>query len=112
MNSICKGLRLFSKRTLRRRVGVSCNEWRPFSGGYLVPPQHIDTPDNTLDTEFDFSEEEYKEINALLTKYPSNYKQSATIPLLYIAQKHCEVYILFVDFLSCIHFFLFPFIGG
>ena len=54
-------------------------------------PAHIDTPDNTIDTIFDFTNEEYDEIDRILSKYPTNYKQSATIPLLYIAQSHCGV---------------------
>lgn len=57
--------------------------------GFTLPPAHINTPSNTIDTIFDFTSEEYDEINKILKKYPSNYKQSATIPLLYIAQKHC-----------------------
>ena len=39
------------------------------------------------ETPFEFTEESYAAINELLTKYPSNYKCSAVIPVLFIAQK-------------------------
>jgi len=57
------------------------------------PPAHIDLPDNTADKEWDFTVEEYEEIRKVLRKYPLNYKQSACIPLLWIAQKHNENWI-------------------
>merc|ERR1719242_2531887 len=54
------------------------------------PPAHIDMPNNTADTPFDFSPSEYEEIRKILKKYPLNYKQSACIPLLWIAQENNE----------------------
>jgi NADH dehydrogenase (ubiquinone) flavoprotein 2 len=36
---------------------------------------------------FDFTEENYQRANAILAKYPSNYKQSAMLPLLDLAQR-------------------------
>lgn len=48
--------------------------------------QHRDTPDNTIDTPFDFTEANTVEIKKILAKYPVNYKQAATIPLLHLAQ--------------------------
>eukprot|EP00559_Dactyliosolen_fragilissimus_P001592 CAMPEP_0184855356 /NCGR_PEP_ID=MMETSP0580-20130426/635_1 /TAXON_ID=1118495 /ORGANISM="Dactyliosolen fragilissimus" /LENGTH=265 /DNA_ID=CAMNT_0027349853 /DNA_START=87 /DNA_END=884 /DNA_ORIENTATION=- len=48
---------------------------------------HIDTPDNTKQTTFDFTEENYTRVKSVLGKYPSNYKQSAIIPLLDLAQR-------------------------
>jgi NADH dehydrogenase (ubiquinone) flavoprotein 2 len=48
---------------------------------------HIDTPDNTVDAKFDFTEENYKRVEMILAKYPSNYKQSGIIPLLDLAQR-------------------------
>jgi len=50
-------------------------------------PQHIETPENNADTFFEFTPENMKEIERTLAKYPSNYKQSACIPLLWIAQE-------------------------
>jgi len=48
---------------------------------------HRDTTDNNNQTPFEFTEENYKQVNFILSKYPSNYKQSAIIPLLMLAQK-------------------------
>ena len=42
---------------------------------------------NEEETPFDFTTENYEEVHRLLGKYPSNYKQSACIPLLMLAQK-------------------------
>lgn len=49
--------------------------------------QHRDSADNTPETYFDFSDENYKRIDKILGKYPSNYKQSGIIPLLDLAQR-------------------------
>jgi len=48
---------------------------------------HIDTPDNNSETKFDFTEENYKRVDSILAKYPTNYKQSGIIPLLDLAQR-------------------------
>jgi len=48
---------------------------------------HKDTPDNNLNTPFDFTPENYKKIEEILSHYPANYKQSAVIPLLDLAQQ-------------------------
>jgi len=50
-------------------------------------------PNNTADTVWDFTAEEYEEIRKILKKYPLNYKQSACIPLLWIAQQHNDNWI-------------------
>ena len=39
------------------------------------------------ETPFEFTEESYKAIDILLNKFPDNYKSSACIPVLFIAQK-------------------------
>jgi NADH-quinone oxidoreductase E subunit len=44
---------------------------------------------NSPDTPFDFTPENYKVVNVILSKYPSNYAQSAIIPLLDLAQRQC-----------------------
>ena len=95
----------------------------PKALGGGVSGVHIDTPDNTEDTPFDFTELNYKKVyvvpscipflrlssntclshttasghrrtghcahirEAILSKYPDNYKQSAMIPLLDLAQR-------------------------
>lgn len=48
---------------------------------------HRDTEDNLEETPFEFNVESYDAIDVLLTKYPDNYKSSAVIPVLFIAQK-------------------------
>lgn len=48
---------------------------------------HRNTQDNNEDTPFEFTKENYEEIQKLLNKYPTNYKESACIPALFIAQK-------------------------
>jgi len=44
---------------------------------------------NTEDSGFDFTEENYKIVKTILAKYPKNYKQSGIIPLLDLAQRQC-----------------------
>ncbi|CAG9329802.1 unnamed protein product [Blepharisma stoltei] len=51
---------------------------------------HRDTAYNNRDTPFDFTEENYQKITTILTHYPPQYKRSATINLLYLAQKQCD----------------------
>ena len=49
--------------------------------------QHHDTHDNNEDTPFEFSDSNYEKIGSILKKYPKAYKQSATMPLLDLAQR-------------------------
>ena len=49
--------------------------------------QHQNTPDNTEETPFDFTVENYQKVDKILGRYPANYKQSAIIPLLDMAQR-------------------------
>lgn len=60
---------------------------RLFSGAL---PSHRETAYNNANTPFDFTDENYKEIERVLKKYPPQYKRSAIINLLYIAQKQCD----------------------
>jgi NADH dehydrogenase (ubiquinone) flavoprotein 2 len=55
-----------------------------FSGGYF---SHKETQTNNDSTPFEFTADNYKEVEKILTKYPSNWKRSAIIPLLTLAQK-------------------------
>ena len=48
---------------------------------------HRDTLDNTDKTPFDFTPENYKQVEVILSRYPATYKKSATMPLLWLAQK-------------------------
>ena len=62
---------------------------------YPRPPrlraaQHrLDDASNEEDSPFDFTEENYKIVRVILSKYPSNYAQSGIIPLLDLAQRQC-----------------------
>ena len=55
-----------------------------YSAGYF---SLRDTETNNNSTPFEFTTENYKEVQKLLSKYPSNWKRSAIIPLLTLAQK-------------------------
>ena len=48
---------------------------------------HRDTADNNDTTPFDFTAENYKKVEEILSRYPKTYKKSATMPLLWLAQK-------------------------
>ncbi len=48
---------------------------------------HRDTEDNVEETPFEFTEENYGKIYEKLGQFPDNYKHSACIPVLFIAQK-------------------------
>jgi len=51
----------------------------PFSDALSV---HRDTPNNNADTVWDFTPENYAQIDDVLSKYPPNYKRSGVMPLL------------------------------
>uniref|UniRef100_A0A8N4I976 NADH dehydrogenase [ubiquinone] flavoprotein 2, mitochondrial isoform X1 n=1 Tax=Elaeis guineensis var. tenera TaxID=51953 RepID=A0A8N4I976_ELAGV len=48
---------------------------------------HIDSPDNNPDMPWEFTEANMERVKEILSHYPSNYKQSAVIPLLDLAQQ-------------------------
>lgn len=54
---------------------------------YLIKKQHVNTIDNNKDTYFDFTQENYKKIEVIMTRYPKNYKASIIMPLLDLAQR-------------------------
>lgn len=70
---------------LQRILKYSRSNRRLFSGTSLY--QHRDTEYNNQDTPFDFTPENYHRVNEILSRYPSNYKTSAIIPLLDLAQR-------------------------
>ena len=47
--------------------------------------QHRDTEDNLPETPFEFTDDSYAAIEVLKKKYPTNYKSSCVIPVLFIA---------------------------
>jgi len=48
---------------------------------------HRNEEDNLDETPFEFTEENYKAIEVLMTRYPPNYKSSCVLPVLFLAQK-------------------------
>lgn len=48
---------------------------------------HRDTEDNNDKTPFDFTPQNYKKIEEILSKYPKNRKRSGIMPLLWLAQE-------------------------
>jgi NADH dehydrogenase (ubiquinone) flavoprotein 2 len=48
---------------------------------------HKNTFDNNEQAPFDFTPDNYKTVDLILSKYPKNQKRSAIMPLLYLAQK-------------------------
>lgn len=52
-----------------------------------VQVSHTPDPHNTTSHVFNFTPENETKVQALLNKYPSNYKRSAVIPVLFIAQE-------------------------
>ncbi len=51
---------------------------------------HREVEHNTGSTPFEFTAENYEEIGRILKKYPKNYKASAVIALLDLAQRQCD----------------------
>ena len=52
--------------------------------------QHRPESHNNWNTEFDFTPANYKRAEEIIARYPDNWKQSAVIPLLDLAQKQNE----------------------
>jgi NADH dehydrogenase (ubiquinone) flavoprotein 2 len=52
-----------------------------------VQVNHTPDPHNTTSHVFNFTPENEQKIEVLLRKYPSNYKRSAVIPMLFVAQE-------------------------
>ncbi|KAJ8598804.1 hypothetical protein CTAYLR_008664 [Chrysophaeum taylorii] len=48
---------------------------------------HVDSAENTKTTPFDFNAENHARAELIMSKYPTNYKQAAIIPLLDLAQR-------------------------
>ena len=73
--------------TTTTKLASSAPLARGFANVYV---NHRETPQNNDSTPFDFTEQNYLEVNKILAKYPANYKKSAVIPLLFLAQKQNE----------------------
>ena len=78
-------------RAAAARPPASRTVWRPLHTSRVmqakVHNKHIDESYNTKETPFEFTPESLLAIEDVLSKYPSNYPQSACIPVLWIAQK-------------------------
>ncbi|KAK8734072.1 hypothetical protein OTU49_006001 [Cherax quadricarinatus] len=48
---------------------------------------HVDTPENNVDTPFEFTPENLKRAKAIMSIYPDGHKKAAVIPLLDLAQR-------------------------
>jgi NADH dehydrogenase (ubiquinone) flavoprotein 2 len=70
---------------LSLRACTSLIQTRAFTVTKIV--NHVVDEQNTEENYFEFTEQNYKEIAHILSKYPSNCKRSGTIPLLMLAQK-------------------------
>ena len=49
--------------------------------------KHRDTPENNADTPFEFTPENYKRVQSIISLYPDGHKAAAVIPLLDLAQR-------------------------
>ncbi|KAK1310764.1 hypothetical protein QJS10_CPA08g00231 [Acorus calamus] len=80
------GRRLSEIRHIFRQSPIvgSSNASRRFSTALNY---HIDSPDNNPDMPWEFTEANKERAKEILSHYPSNYKQSAVIPLLDLAQQ-------------------------
>ncbi len=63
---------------------ISTSSYRLSSDKEFV---HRDTTQNNPDVKFDFTPENYKRVEAILTMYPEGHKAAAVIPLLDLAQR-------------------------
>uniref|UniRef100_A0A8C8GUK1 NADH dehydrogenase [ubiquinone] flavoprotein 2, mitochondrial n=1 Tax=Oncorhynchus tshawytscha TaxID=74940 RepID=A0A8C8GUK1_ONCTS len=70
--------------TARQVRSVHRSAARAGAGGIFV---HRDTPENNPDTPFEFTAENLKRIDAIISMYPEGHKQAATIPVLDLAQR-------------------------
>ncbi|KAM6920248.1 NADH dehydrogenase [ubiquinone] flavoprotein 2, mitochondrial [Lycodopsis pacificus] len=77
-------LRSAVSQTARQVRSLHQSAARAGAGGIFV---HRDTPDNNPDTPFEFTEENMKRIDAIISMYPTGHKQAATIPVLDVAQR-------------------------
>ena len=97
----------FSTRSARFISGSSSqlSNFKPIAN-------HRDTPDNNETTYFDFTPENYKRVNAILGRYPDNYKMGAMIPLLDLAQRQVGAFEIFYSCDGKYNFFWFSVVDG
>mmetsp|Transcript_5331 Transcript_5331/g.10699 ORF Transcript_5331/g.10699 Transcript_5331/m.10699 type:complete len:279 (-) Transcript_5331:44-880(-) len=71
----------------QQQVARSFHAARPALSNFHPIAQHRDTNENTEETFFDFTEENFKRVELVMGRYPANYKQAGIIPLLDLAQR-------------------------
>lgn len=76
-------------RVLKQKPIFQC---RPFQTAATLLDEapdfvHRDTPENNIDTPFDFTCDNMKRIEAILAMYPKGHKRGAMIPILDLAQR-------------------------
>jgi NADH dehydrogenase (ubiquinone) flavoprotein 2 len=68
--------------------GATAPQKRAMSGdAHRIEAQHVESTRNRDSTPFDFTLENMKEVEKILSHYPEMYKKGATIPLLDLAQR-------------------------
>ena len=84
-------LKLLTKKVAAQYSNLTVKKYfhraLPVFSNYHPIAMHRDTSDNTVETYFDFTEDNYKRVELILSRYPINYKQAAIIPLLDLAQR-------------------------
>ncbi|CAL8321045.1 unnamed protein product [Arctogadus glacialis] len=81
---LSSAIRSAVSQTARQVRGLHRSAARAGAGGIFV---HRDTADNNPDTPFEFTAENLKRIDAIISMYPVGHKQAATIPVLDLAQR-------------------------
>lgn len=76
-----------SKLILNQSILRSFQTSKLIQTNYHPLATHRDTKDNTQETYFDFTPENYHRVSLILARYPENYKQAGIIPLLDLAQR-------------------------
>ncbi|KAH0933604.1 NADH dehydrogenase [ubiquinone] flavoprotein 2, mitochondrial [Brassica rapa] len=79
--------RLAAKRLLEIRQAFRQPPTQAYRSFSTALNYHLDSPDNKPDLPWEFSEANKSKVKEILSYYPSNYKQSAVIPLLDLAQQ-------------------------
>uniref|UniRef100_A0AAZ3R181 NADH dehydrogenase [ubiquinone] flavoprotein 2, mitochondrial n=1 Tax=Oncorhynchus tshawytscha TaxID=74940 RepID=A0AAZ3R181_ONCTS len=81
---LTSAIRSVVAQTSRQVRSLHQSAARAGAGGIFV---HRDTPDNNPDTPFEFTVDNLKRIDAIISMYPEGHKQAATIPVLDLAQR-------------------------
>lgn len=81
-------LNLFRNKNVFKNLNYNFQGFIKFPKNWgSVYVNHRDTEENNDKTPFDFTPENYKKVEEILSRYPRNYMKSATMPLLWLAQK-------------------------